>query len=125
MNYQIANNIVTTMLAIMCMFLVINMFIIYREQKAKESLMETMEGDLQVALDDTTAKDQQIANLTEKVNTMGAEKTKVEEALIKTKSSLESANAAKKALHDEREKMSAELDALKVFGLPNPNLQSL
>ena len=113
------------MLAITCLVLVINIIIIYRDKKAKESLVETMEGDLQVALDDTTAKDQQIANLTEKVNTMGAEKTKVEEELIKTKSSLESANAAKKALHDEREKMSAELDALKVFGLPNPNLQSL
>ena len=107
-------------MAITFLVLVINTIVIYRDKKAKESLVETMEGDLQGALADATgkkadlaAKDQQIVSLTEKLNIMDGEKTKVEEELIKIRSSLESANAAKKALHNEMDKLAAELVALK------------
>ena len=110
----------TTTLVITFLVLVINTIVIYRDKKAKESLVETMEGDLQGALADATgkkadlaAKDQQIVSLTEKLNIMDGEKTKVEEELIKIRSSLESANAAKKALHNEMDKLAAELVALK------------
>ena len=45
---------------------------------------------------DLTAKDKEVTSLTDRLNTMDGEKTKIQEDLNKIKSNFEQANAAKK-----------------------------
>ena len=98
-----ANSVIPILLAITCTAMVISIF---KARKTNESLMEKTEmteGELKSALanataktTDLTAKDKEVTSLTDRLNTMDGEKTKIQEELKKIKSNLEQANAAKK-----------------------------
>ena len=115
-----ANSVIPILLAITCTAMVISIF---KARKTNKSLMEKTEKtetELKLALayatDKTgalTPKDKEVVSLTDRLNSMDGEKTKIEEELNKIKSKLEQANTAKKTLHDEMDKLAAELVALK------------
>ena len=104
---------VTVVLAVISTLLLIR---IVSDSKARESLEEQVENlvaDATAKKAEMTAKAEEVASLTEKVNAIHAEKTKIEEEHNNARANLELANAAKKALHDEMDKLAAELLALK------------
>ena len=87
-----ANSVIPILLAITCTTLVISIFKARKTNKSLIEKTEKTEAELKLALTevtaktaDLTAKDKEVASLTDRLNSMDGEKTKIQEELKKIK----------------------------------------
>merc|ERR1711892_731061 len=115
------------LLTVGCVALVMNIMSAKKMNKSLVQNVERVQADLKVAMDtsqecskqlemksgDLTAKDQQLASLTNNVNVLTDEKNKMVEQVTQLQAELDQANADKDALAAEKNNLANDLEELK------------